>query len=310
MLHCSRETSNKLYNGYILKWQSYCQQTGASVLSPTTAQILDFLQSLREDPNTPRGYSAICTARSALSSIIELPGGSKVSDNIFIKRFIKGVYNLDPPKTRYATIWDPDVVLKMLNKQPWIPLSSISLLMLAQNLIFILLLITGQRGQFITALDIQGMIRTSEGFHFKINNQDIKQGQPGYRLGLVTIKPYEHDRELCPVALLNEYLHRTENLRGSNSKIFITGTKPYTAISRDTVSRWVKTILRAAGVNTAEFAAGSTRAAASSKASQKGVPLQEIMDAAGWSRPTTFQKWYQKEIRSDSNRMANSLLGN
>ena len=212
MLHCRRETSNKLYNGYILKWQSYCQQTGASVLSPTTAQILDFLQSLREDPNTPRGYSAICTAWSALSSIIELPGGSKVSDNIFIKRFIKGVYNLDPPKTRYATIWDPDVVLKMLNKQPWIPLSSISLLMLAQKLIFILLLITGQRGQFITALDIQGMIRTSEGFHFKINNQDIKQGRPGYRLGLVTIKPYEHDRELCPVALLNEYLHRTENL--------------------------------------------------------------------------------------------------
>ena len=153
------------------------------------------------------------------------------------------------------------------------------------------------------------MIRAFEGFHFKINNQDIKQGRPGYRLGLVTIKPYEHDREHGPVALLDAYLHCTESLRGSNSKFFITSTKPYKAISRDTLSCCVKTFLRAARVYTAEFAAGSTRAAVSSKASQKGVPLQEIMDAAGWSPPTTFQRWYRK-IRSDSNRMANSLWGN
>ena len=44
------------------------------------------------------------------------------------------------------------------------------------------------------------------------------------------------------------------------------------------------------------FGAGSMRAAASSKAIGKGVPLIDIMKAAGWTRASTFTKWYNKDV--------------
>ena len=62
------------------------------------------------------------------------------------------------------------------------------------------------------------------------------------------------------------------------------------------MSRWVKDVLTKAGVDTAKFGPGSTRAATTSKAQHAGVPLQEILKAGGWSRTSTFQTFYQKPL--------------
>ena len=76
---------------------------GFDPLSPTIPQVLNFLQSLREEPSAHRGYSAICTVRSALSSFLD----KSLIDNNFMKQFIRGFYNQDPPRVRYSRIWDP-----------------------------------------------------------------------------------------------------------------------------------------------------------------------------------------------------------
>ena len=60
------------------------------------------------------GYDAIGTARSALASVIYIPGLPSISEHPLIKRFLKGVANIRPPNPRYVVIWDTSIVIKYL----------------------------------------------------------------------------------------------------------------------------------------------------------------------------------------------------
>ena len=55
-------------------------------------------------------------------------------------------------------------------------------------------------------------------------------------------------------------------------------------------------VLKEAGVNVSVFSAHSTRSAASSKASDKGLNLAEISKVAGWSNAKTFAMFCKKTI--------------
>ena len=92
------------------------------------------------------------------------------------------------------------------------------------------------------------------------------------------------------------YLRRTEPLRGNSSQLLISTIKPHGPISNDTVSRWLKTVLFEAGVDTELFTGHSTRAAKTSKDFFDGMPIQDIIRQAGWSNNRTFEKFYQKVI--------------
>ena len=82
-------------------------------------------------------------------------------------------------------------------------------------------------------------------------------------------------------------------------RMFIT-TKPrngaHNAAHHDTLARWIKGMLEAAGVDTQKFQAHSCRAASTSAAALAGVSLTTIIKSASWSNVTTYKKFYQKEI--------------
>ena len=78
-------------------------------------------------------------------------------------------------------------------------------------------------------------------------------------------------------------------------------------MSRDTVRNWVKFVLQAAGVNMDVFGVHSTRAASTSQAVLKGIPLATIIRTAGWKQDQTFRKFYQRPITRDTT-FATSLL--
>ena len=72
--------------------------------------VLDFLAHLLE---SGCGFSAINTARSALSSII-LVNSVPVGQHSLVKRFMRGVFNIKPSLPRYVHTWDVNVVLTYL----------------------------------------------------------------------------------------------------------------------------------------------------------------------------------------------------
>ena len=93
-------------------------------------------------------------------------------------------------------------------------------------------------------------------------------------------------------------MDRTKHLRCSNY-LMITTVKPYKAASPATISRWVKSVLKAAGLGNT-FKPHSTRAASTSKANHLGVSWQTILDAGGWSNAKTFAKYYSKEVNDEN----------
>ena len=50
------------------------------------------------------------------------------------------------------------------------------------------------------------------------------------------------------------------------------------------------------GVDTARYGSGSTRAAATSKVLAEGAPLDMILSSGGWTRPSTFQRFYARPV--------------
>ncbi|CAG2256276.1 unnamed protein product [Mytilus edulis] len=76
---------------------------------------------------------------------------------------------------------------------------------------------------------------------------------------------------------------RTKQLRQKNSKLLISYVKPHQDVTKDTIARWIKTVLQRSGIDTKIYGAHSVRSATTSRAKFKAVPIQEILDKAGWT---------------------------
>ncbi|MPC72452.1 hypothetical protein E2C01_066758 [Portunus trituberculatus] len=96
------------------------------------------------------------------------------------------------------------------------------------------------------------------------------------------------------------YIGRTEEFRSvenrENGKLFLSFIKPHKHVTKDTVARWIRTVLNMLGADTEKYSADSVRPAAASKAKAMAVLIKHIMAKAGWSREVTFAKYYNKEI--------------
>lgn len=100
-------------------------------------------------------------------------------------------------------------------------------------------------------------------------------------------------RDLCPVDCLKEYEARTSQWRPSNpsspNKLFLSFVAPHKP-----VSRWVRSVLSASGIDTSVFQCHSVRGASTSTAAQSGVTLAQILEMADWSGERTFLKFYYR----------------
>ena len=109
------------------------------------------------------------------------------------------------------------------------------------------------------------------------------------------VKAFPHNRGVDPVLYLEEYIKRTETVRGDIPQLFLTTKGITRPISKDTARNWVKDILKQCGVNINQFGPGSVRGASSSTASAMGASLEEILKAGEWSSASV---WYKQAILS------------
>ena len=75
----------------------------------------------------------------------------------------------------------------------------------------------------------------------------------------------------------------------------------YRPASRDTLARWLREVLDAAGVNIGKYRAHSTRSAAVSAAHSKDLPIDTIISTVGWSSDRTFVRFYNKPVEQPAN---------
>ena len=75
----------------------FCSSRG---INPISASLKDGLESLHDQYENGLSYSAINTARSALSTIIFLSDGSSFGNHPFVTQFLKGVFESRPSLPR------------------------------------------------------------------------------------------------------------------------------------------------------------------------------------------------------------------
>ena len=122
----------------------------------------------------------------------------------------------------------------------------------------------------------------------------LKQSRLGHHLAPMELMAYPGYSKLCIVAMLREYLARTQDLRKDQDQLLLSYQKPHHPVTKDTLARWLRDILNKSGLDTELFGAHSTRSASTSAAARCGSPVDVIMKAAGWSAASTFTRFYKK----------------
>jgi len=144
------------------------------------------------------------------------------------------------------------------------------------------------------------MVKGKSSYKFHIDKL-VKQSRSGKAQPVLVLPAYPADKRLCVLSFLQEYLTRTESIRNSeNTSLFLSYTKPHHPVYKSTISRWVKTVMTKAGIETVHFMPHSTRVASTSAAFRKGIPLGPIMAAAGWSAECTFATYYNRDVKEDT----------
>lgn len=296
MICSTRKSTNKLYDTYIVQFKQFCLSQNKDFLHADVQTGLEFLCYLFNVK--PRGYSVMNTARSALSQVIATGTSVSFGKHPDVVRFMQGIFNTKPPVPRYVDIWDPDKVLNLFLS--WSPAQKLSLQLLTLKTLVLLLLVTSQRSQIIQKINISDMKVSKNSYQFYLMPQDIKQGRPNYKQEVVKISKYPINKKLCPYHYMECYLERVSQNRGTCESVFLTLSEPHKRPSQDTVSRWIKKVLKHAGIDISAYSAGSTRAASSSKAHKSGVAIDFILKKGGWTQSSTFGKYYKKPIHKDN----------
>ena len=293
-----RIKTRRQYDTYLVKFTAFCKKRKMDPLVPNTNTAIEFLTDLFEKGC---GYSALNTARSALSTL------NGIGSDPLVCRFIKGVFNLRPIRSRYNYVWDVSTVLNYLRSLS--PARDLNLFMLGAKLLMLCALVTGQRCQTLHAMtmDKDNMCISGNKAVFRIVNL-LKHNSPSNPQTDVTLHSFAEDKRLCVLTYLRIYLKRTRALRSSN-KLFISTHRPHAGVTKDTLSRWIKLVLSKSGIDTTIFKAHSTRAASSSSAA-KNIDVWHVLKTAEWKRESTFARFYKKPIISvsSSESFAHSIL--
>ncbi len=256
-------------------------------------QLITFLSLLFD---SGIGYSAINTAKSAISTMISTVTNVNMGSHNLVKRFMKGIFHKRPCLPRYKVTWDVSIVLNHIKT---LDNASLPLRQLSKKLCALLALTTGQRCQTLHALEVHNIELTDKCVKLRVDKL-LKQSSISHHLNELYVESYPANASLCVVVCLKQYLQSTCQLRSdTDSRLFITTQKPYKGATKTTISKWIRELLRDAGVDISIFKPHSTRSASTSVAAGK-VPIDTILRTAGWKSDCVFRRHYQRPITNDS----------
>ena len=148
-----------------------------------------------------------------------------------------------------------------------------------RKLASLLAILCGQCGrEILSVIDIQNT--TIEGnFRIILIRDKLKTTSIKFHVREIKFPVYENTN-VCPVKPLKQYIDVTELVRGSITCLFIATSNPYSPASRNTLVRWIKSVLHDAGIDMTLFTPHSTRSASTSKAATK-VPIETVLKTGG-----------------------------
>lgn len=284
----------KQYDTAYKKLWTFCQTKNiVDCLSISNPIALNFLT---DQFNSGSSYSMINTFRSALSLLL----GKRFSSDVNVSRLLKGVFKIRPCFPKYQCTWDPNVVLDFICK--WYPNENLPLSTITKKLVVLLALSTAQRVQTLSIIRLSNIKITNTGIEIVIDDL-IKTSAAGRSQPHLIIPFFNNKLQICPAHTLISYIEKTKLYRDNTKteRLILTTKKPYHNATTSTISRWIKQTLYESGVDTSIYTAHSARHAATSAADRRGVPIDIIRKAAGWSgNSLVFSKFYNRPIGTNN----------
>ena len=251
-----RSGTSRQYASYIARWKRYASKRGIHPVSPPVSQGVNFLAMLFR---AGLSYSAICVARSALSSYFECTDCQQFGDHKRVRQFMKGDFEKRLAFPKYS--WDVNLVLEYI--ESYYPHEKLTLRELSYKLVMLLTLLSGQRLQTLHSLSLSSLKVSDSRWVFSVD-VPLKQTRRGMHLAPLEFLAFPQNNKLIVVSVLKEYVRRTKDVRGSETKLLLSHQKPHKHVSKDTLARWLRDVLSKAGVDTQQFGAHSTRVASTS----------------------------------------------
>ena len=282
ILNSWRSKTSRSYYSLFRRWNRWCSERGSDPFSGPISEVANFLASLYKEGYQ---YNSVNAYRSAISSVHDKADGVPVGQHPIITRLIKGIFNVRPPIPRYSNTWDVQLVLNFLQTQG--ESETLPLKMLTLKNVFLLAITRPSWSADLSQLDTSRMRSGVNGMSF-IPSTLAKQSRQGKPIESFFFPSFPQNPILCLVRTLSAYLDKTNQVRGSETKLFLSFIKRNKAVTSSTIARWLRTILEQAGINTEIFSAHSTRGASASAAARGGVTLEDILKAANWSSESVF----------------------
>ena len=281
-----RWSTQKQYHVYIEKWNVFCKKRKTNPLCTTVVLIVDFLMELFE---AGLGYSAINTARSALSAYTSIGEDGQIGNDPIISRFVRGIFQIRTPLPKYTNTLDVEILHKFFMNQK--DNEEMTLKDLTRKLCALILIESAQRIQTIHLIKCKFVHIYEDRCVIGIVDP-LKSTRPDFHQEPLELEQNEN-KKICVINCLKVYIERTAPYRKGFDQLLLTYAKPHEPVSKDSVARWMKELLTDAGI--IGFDAHSFRSASSSYMLRKGIPMTIIMRKAGWSNEKTFNKFYNRE---------------
>ncbi len=305
--------TRKLYSSKWGVFESWCLTRAIDPVNCPVGPVLEFLQerlTAGAAATTLRVYVAAIAARRELD---EIPLGR----HRLVSAFMRGARRLRPVRPTAVPSWDLSVVLEGLVTAPFEPLESASDRILTLKVVLLLALTSLKRVGDLQAFSVSETCMDFAPGLVKVTLQP----RPGYiskvlstsfRSQVVTLHSFhpppfassedERLHMLCPVRALKLYVDRSKVWRKSPQLLICFGAgRRGLATSKQRISHWVRDAISLAYEarelpSPLSLRAHSTRGVASSQALFRGVPLEDICVAAGWSSPHTFVRFYNLDV--------------
>ncbi len=305
--------TRKLYSSKWGVFESWCLTRAIDPVNCPVGPVLEFLQerlTAGAAATTLRVYVAAIAAQRELD---EIPLGR----HRLVSAFMRGARRLRPVRPTAVPSWDLSVVLEGLVTAPFEPLESASDRILTLKVVLLLALTSLKRVGDLQAFSVS---ETCMDFAPGLVKVTLRP-RPGYipkvlstsfRSQVVTLHSFhpppfassedERLHMLCPVRALKLYVDRSKVWRRSPQLLICFGAgRRGLATSKQRISHWVRDAISLAYEarelpSPLSLRAHSTRGVASSQALFRGVPLEDICVAAGWSSPHTFVRFYNLDV--------------
>ena len=146
-----RAGTQKDYSGKFKQFSSWCRGKQIDTYSASLTDCAEFPSSLF---HKGLQYRTIAGYRSMLSSVLPPVNNIPVGQHPHIVRLIEGIFNSRPPTTKLLPEWEFPLVLDLLKRPPFEPLSLAPLKYLTWNSLFLVAITTFRRASDIQALKL------------------------------------------------------------------------------------------------------------------------------------------------------------